>query len=60
MAREIRPADRIRVSRDAVEVLRGMHNEHLNQKKQRDVRPPGSGNFEASSVAWLLDVVSPE
>jgi hypothetical protein len=27
----------IRASRDAVEVLRGMHDEHLNPKKQRDV-----------------------
>ena len=25
-----------------------------------DVRPPGSGDFEGSAVAWLLDVVPPE
>jgi hypothetical protein len=24
------------------------------------VRPPGSGDFEASAIAWLLDVVPPE
>jgi hypothetical protein len=29
--------DSIRASRDAVEVLRGMHDEHLSPKKLRDV-----------------------
>jgi hypothetical protein len=24
-----------------------------------DVRPPGGGDFEASAIAWLLDVVPP-
>jgi hypothetical protein len=24
------------------------------------VRPPGSGDFEASAISWLLDVVPPE
>jgi hypothetical protein len=38
VTRGIRPADSIRASRDAVEVLRGMHDEHLNPKKQRDLR----------------------
>jgi hypothetical protein len=30
---------------------------YLPQDWQAEVRPPGSGDFEANAVAWLLDVL---